>query len=211
MWSCNEIRHRPGYTQINSEISEDEHDTPPTAQTWTNIKLDLILGSEENFEIGSNFDTHTSCLFNFFYIPLREQSVLILFPHNIKVSPRSNVINSGSFCSLPSSSSSDKFCNFPSWSRVVIFPSASFYSLSIKMMAPSWQPGLTLTGRIYAVKFDLNPARGGAITADVQGVLVSSSAANRLIGEIVQSQRRPLLEPTPVWKRLLALSHLRHY
>ena len=65
------------------------------------------------------------------------------------------------------------------------------------MMAPSWQPGLTLTGRIYAVKFDLNPARGGTITADVQGVLVSSSAANRLIGEVVQSQRRPLLGPSP--------------
>ena len=65
------------------------------------------------------------------------------------------------------------------------------------MMAPSWHPGLTLTGRVYAVQFDLNPARGGAITADVQAVLVSSSAANRLIGEVVQSQRRPLLGPSP--------------
>ena len=37
------------------------------------------------------------------------------------------------------------------------------------------------------------------------------SAANWLIGEVVQSQRRPLLGPSPGWKRLLALSHLRHY
>ena len=40
---------------------------------------------------------------------------------------------------------------------------------------------------------------------------VWSSAANRLIGEVVQSRRRPLLGPSPGWKRLLALSHLRHY
>ena len=40
---------------------------------------------------------------------------------------------------------------------------------------------------------------------------VLSSAANRLIGEVVQSRRRPLLGPSPGWKRLLALSHLRHY
>ena len=36
-------------------------------------------------------------------------------------------------------------------------------------------------------------------------------AANRLIGEVVQSRRRPLLGPSPGWKRLLPLSHLRHY
>ena len=40
---------------------------------------------------------------------------------------------------------------------------------------------------------------------------VESSAANRLISEVVQSRRRPLLGPSPGWKRLLALSHLRHY
>ena len=40
---------------------------------------------------------------------------------------------------------------------------------------------------------------------------VQNSAANRLIGEVVQSRRRPLLGPSPGWKRLLALSHLRHY
>ena len=40
---------------------------------------------------------------------------------------------------------------------------------------------------------------------------VLSSAANRLIGEVVQSRRRPLLRPSPGWKRLLVLSHLRHY
>ena len=32
-----------------------------------------------------------------------------------------------------------------------------------------------------------------------------------LIGEVAQSRRRPLLGPSPGWKRLLALSHLRHY
>ena len=40
---------------------------------------------------------------------------------------------------------------------------------------------------------------------------VTSSAVNRLIGEVVQSRRRPLLGPSPGWKRLLPLSHLRHY
>ena len=39
----------------------------------------------------------------------------------------------------------------------------------------------------------------------------NASAANRLIVEVVQSRRRPLLGPSPGWKRLLALSHLRHY
>ena len=37
------------------------------------------------------------------------------------------------------------------------------------------------------------------------------SAANRLIGESVQSRRRPLLGPSPGLKQLLPLSHLRHY
>ena len=40
---------------------------------------------------------------------------------------------------------------------------------------------------------------------------ITISAANRLIGKVVQSRRRPLLGPSPGWKRLLALSHLRHY
>ena len=40
---------------------------------------------------------------------------------------------------------------------------------------------------------------------------LETSAANRLIGEVVQSRRRPLLGPSPGWKRPLALSHLRHY
>ena len=43
------------------------------------------------------------------------------------------------------------------------------------------------------------------------GVGVQGRAANPLIGEVVQSPRRPLLGPSPGWKRLLALSHLRHY
>ena len=41
-----------------------------------------------------------------------------------------------------------------------------------------------------------------------------TSAANRSIGSTtgcLQSRRRPLLGPSPGWKRLLALSHLRHY
>ena len=35
----------------------------------------------------------------------------------------------------------------------------------------------------------------------------STSAVKRSIGEVVQSWRRPLLGPSPGWKRLLALSH----
>ena len=42
-------------------------------------------------------------------------------------------------------------------------------------------------------------------------IIVNTSAANRLIGEVVQSRRRPLLGPSPGRKRLLPLSHLRHY
>ena len=40
---------------------------------------------------------------------------------------------------------------------------------------------------------------------------LETSAGNRLIGEVVQTRRRPLLGPSPGWKRLLPLSHLRHY
>ena len=40
---------------------------------------------------------------------------------------------------------------------------------------------------------------------------VTASAANRLIGDVVQSRRRALVGPSPGRKRLLALSHLRHY
>ena len=47
--------------------------------------------------------------------------------------------------------------------------------------------------------------------SDTRGTSLRSSAANRLIGEVVRSRRRPLLGPSPGWKRLLALSHLRHY
>ena len=42
-------------------------------------------------------------------------------------------------------------------------------------------------------------------------IFITIRAANRLIGEVVQSRRRPLLGPSPGWKRLLAHSHLRHY
>ena len=44
-------------------------------------------------------------------------------------------------------------------------------------------------------------------------IVFQTSAGNRLIGEVEQSRRRrmPLLGPSPGWKRLLALSHLRHY
>ena len=37
--------------------------------------------------------------------------------------------------------------------------------------------------------------RGGRVTAVI--IAVIASAANRLIGEVVQSQRRPLLGPSP--------------
>ena len=50
------------------------------------------------------------------------------------------------------------------------------------------------------------PTRHAAISASV-----TISVANRLIGEVVQSRTSPLLGPSPGWKRLLALSHLRHY
>ena len=46
---------------------------------------------------------------------------------------------------------------------------------------------------------------------EIGGWGIYCSGANRLIGEVVQSRRRPLLGPSPGWKRLLALSHLRHY
>ena len=49
------------------------------------------------------------------------------------------------------------------------------------------------------------------LAVEVATARVGGSAANRAIGEVVQSRRRPLLDPSPGWKRLLALSHLRHY
>ena len=48
-------------------------------------------------------------------------------------------------------------------------------------------------------------------SADICTSRIEISAANRLIGEVVQSRRRPLLGPSPGWKCLLALSHSRHY
>ena len=41
--------------------------------------------------------------------------------------------------------------------------------------------------------------------------LLITSAVNRLIGEVVQSRRRPLLGPSPGGKHILSFSHLRHY
>ena len=49
----------------------------------------------------------------------------------------------------------------------------------------------------------------------VTGRLESSSLVPQIdpsvAQPVVQSRRRPLLGPSPGWKRLLALSHLRHY
>ena len=56
--------------------------------------------------------------------------------------------------------------------------------------------------------------RGSALSIWCRGAAAGrmrTSAASRLIGEVVQSLRRPLLGPYPGWKRLLPLSHLRHY
>ena len=39
----------------------------------------------------------------------------------------------------------------------------------------------------------------------------ASKKGSRRLREVLQSQRRPLLGPSPGWKHLLALSHLRHY
>ena len=48
-------------------------------------------------------------------------------------------------------------------------------------------------------------------SGNVASTRPETSAANRSIGEVVQSRKRPLLWPSPGWKRLLPLSHLRHY
>ena len=58
---------------------------------------------------------------------------------------------------------------------------------------------------------------GGAVTNSVTCWLepwpgsVSSSVELQMIHRFSHSWRRPLLEPSPGWKRLLALSHWRHY
>ena len=59
---------------------------------------------------------------------------------------------------------------------------------------------LVLRSELGAVQTGTRP---GEVT---QGCSIFSSAVNRLIGEVVQSMRRPLLGPSPGWKRLL-----RHY
>ena len=38
----------------------------------------------------------------------------------------------------------------------------------------------------------------------------ASNECSRRLKEVLQSRRRPLLGPSPGWKQLLALSHLRH-
>ena len=53
------------------------------------------------------------------------------------------------------------------------------------------------------------PPRQGGPGEPAQHIYTYLSAANLLIGEVVQSRRRPLLGPSPGW--LLPLSHLRHY
>ena len=42
------------------------------------------------------------------------------------------------------------------------------------------------------------------------GVALTTRAANEPSAKFSKSQRRPLLGPSPGWKCLLALSHLRH-
>ena len=42
-------------------------------------------------------------------------------------------------------------------------------------------------------------------------ILVPETKIIRMFPKISQSRRRPLLGPSPGWKRLLAISHLRHY
>ena len=62
-------------------------------------------------------------------------------------------------------------------------------------------PRLTITSTHYP--FSL--CQGNAVCPQ------SAVCCKRLIGEVVRSQRRPLLGPSLGWKRLLVLSHLRHY
>ena len=54
-----------------------------------------------------------------------------------------------------------------------------------------------------------HPARGGRrLLSGIQLVLCSAPSVPQ---PVVQSRRRPLLGPSLGWKRLLPLSHLRHY
>ena len=50
-----------------------------------------------------------------------------------------------------------------------------------------------------------------AVTGMGRAAFMSSRVSNKDYPKFSQSRRRPLLEPSPGWKRLLALSHLRHY
>ena len=73
-----------------------------------------------------------------------------------------------------------------------------------------------LGGSLTALIFNLNTFNWSAGLVTGMGLVprvtqLQTSAANRLIGKVVQSRRRPLLGPSPGWKCLLALSHLRHY
>ena len=63
--------------------------------------------------------------------------------------------------------------------------------------------------RLLVMDMDSLISRHSELVWNILRVL--SSAANRLIGEVVQSWRRPLIGPSPGWKRLLPLSHSRHY
>ena len=57
------------------------------------------------------------------------------------------------------------------------------------------QPGAALQGRLEQQA--VNMACMLVYTSGTTGQAVNSSAANRLIGEVVQSRRRPLLGPSP--------------
>ena len=52
-------------------------------------------------------------------------------------------------------------------------------------------------GNVDDVTFKMNSVKINAVKRSIGSTTYSTSAANRLIGEVVQSRRRPLLGPSP--------------
>ena len=93
------------------------------------------------------------------------------------------------------------FCPHPQLARVVLVSGSRCVSVTATIVQTSWCRGSSW-----------HPSSCPALPLPAQTSRSPSqtSAANRLIGEVVQSRRRPLLGPSLGWKWLLQLFHVRH-
>ena len=129
-------------------------------------------------------------------------------------------------CSIPEIFSADNICLAGGlWYSVSKCYTSHVISIMSRLSrvtrdSSPWQPrdeadgGVEAEAGAHAHEHGLVAGGGGQQGGPQHAALAWDEARGdkiRLIGNVVQSQRRPLLGPSPGWKRLLPLSHLRHY